>query len=161
MADPERVTDQSELAKLHTSTLLSVRELLANLIDLRGGDGSRAPGALDYLKGIAANSAWAGVEPIVKVIHGNDTTKTLIAPCPGDSRIVLLSLFVSTNGAANFSFTDEDGDYQLNTFYTIAGGQGFTFQPRNGLPLEQGKDLNITASAAVTYSVLCSYGIIK
>lgn len=145
-----------------TTSKLSTQELLANLVDQVAQDGTRALGALDFLRNIAANTCRMGIIPTSKAMNhsGAAVAGVTLVRCPGpDSRIVVLDMFVSLNDVAILTFIDQFGVAVLPTFYGPNAGQGFSRSSQYGLWLPKGRDLAYSCSGAILHSVEVSYFI--
>ena len=143
----------------------STQELVRNFLHRVASDGSKDINALQYLQGIAANTAILGANPhfsaAVVVSAQNPISRyTLIPGCP-NMRIRIFDILLSINAACNVSFYPDDKS-TVNLFTRMFApnpGQGFSFNSVRGVPLPRNLGLDVIASAAVDYSVGISYSI--
>ncbi len=160
-ADDTRVENNELLAKEQAS-LEVIHELLRNFHHRVAMDGSKDFNALQYLQGIAANTAYTGLSPDrSSVVTESDTSVHTLISCMPNQRIYLFDLFLSINAAGNMSFEDQGGTEVFATMYAPNAGQGFVFNSVRGLPLPRGKSLIVQCSTAVNYSVVAGYKIIE
>jgi len=125
-------------------------------------DGSKDFNLLQYLQGIAANTAWPGIEPqATNVVKESDTDSHILVNCQPNERIYVFDMLLSMAGVTNISFIDDQGNDLLATMYGANAGQGFSHNSYRGKPLPRGKALSVQSSAAVNYSVDCTYSIIN
>ena len=141
----------------------STQELVRNFLHRVASDGSKDINALQYLQGIAANTAILGANPhkcAVVVTGPQDPIQryNLIPGCP-NVRIRIFDILLSINAACNISFNPDDKS-TTNIFTRMFApnpGQGFSFNSIRGVPLPRGMGLDVLASAAVPYSIGVSY----
>jgi hypothetical protein len=139
-----------------------MQELVRNLLHRVAMDGSKDFNALHYLQGIAANGSLVGLEPqLTAVVLAADADPHRLVKCLPDERIWVFDIVCSLNGVANLAFEDGNGNDILATIYAPNAGQGFVNNSLRGRPLPRGVSLFVHASAAINYSVDCSYAIVQ
>jgi len=143
-----------------SSSQLTVRELLAFLIDPRASDASRTSGALDYLRAISLNSVFAGQIPSLASVANATILPQPLIPCPADKAIHLLFLFISVNALTTISFVNAAAVNLFGPFYTAGQGAGLAFEPRNGIILPKGNSLFVQSSVATNWSATATFGLL-
>ena len=160
-ANDTRAPNNQLMAKEQAS-LEDVQELLRNFHHRVAMDGSKDFNALQYLQGIAANTAWSGIEPqATNVVTESDTDAHILVNCLPNERIYVFDILLSLKGVSDFSFIDNEGNDLLATMYAPNAGQGYSHNSYRGKPLPRGKGLLVQSSTAINYSIDCSFAIIN
>jgi hypothetical protein len=154
-------TSNNNLVSTESAALDDITQLLRNVINRVAADGSKDINLLQFIQGLAANTAIPKPDRR-EIYHGNAivTREQLIRGTPGMA-IVISDLFVSLNGICNISFLDDDGNYVHPTMYGPNAGQGFTAHFTHGLWLPFGKGLAHSSTAAVAYSIGVNYTLVE
>lgn len=160
MSDLSKANSTSFTAKEQASLEQAI-ELLRNYHHRVGVDGTTKDfNALNYLQGIAANTALLGKGPDeTAVVTAAVTAAQTLIPCLPNQRIWVFDILLSINAATNITFQDQNGVDVLATMYAPNAGQGYSHNSVRGKPLPRGSSLLVASSNAVAYSVDASYAI--
>lgn len=152
----------SELSAKEQASLSSVQDLIRNFLDRVAMDGSKDINALQYLQGIAANTAAPPMPQSIQVYHGNDAvTGTVLIKGRPNSCIVIIDIFLSLEDVVNIDLVDSAGNYLWATMYAPNPGQGFSQHFPKGLWLPAGEALAHNSSQAVNYSIGINYARVE
>lgn len=154
--------ENNELVAKESASIEASLQLIRNVLHRVAIDGSEDFNMLQYLQGIAANTAYTGMTPNrSSIVTEADTDTYTLIECLPNQRIYIFDIFLSINAAGNVSFENAGGTEVFPTMYAPNAGQGFVFNSPKGFPLPRGNSLIVQCSTAVNYSVAASYCVVE
>jgi len=160
-ADDTRAAN-AQLSAKEQASLATTQDLLRNFLDRVALDGSKDINALQYLQGIAANTAAPPMPQERAVYHGTTAvTGQVVVKGRPNSSIAIIDIFLSLEAVANIDLVDSNGNYLWATMYAPNPGQGFSQHFPKGLWLPRGEALAVNSSQAVNFSIAVNFARIE